>query len=374
VGERSEGVQLTDEQRIDWLRLIRSPNVGPCTFRALINHFGGARAALQALPSLARRGGASGAVQICSRDDAQREIAAAQKLGIALVASGEAGYPMRLQMIDDAPPLIAIRGHARALSLPMVAVVGSRNASGAGLKFTQRIARELGEAGFAVVSGLARGIDAAAHAASLATGTIAVLAGGQDRVYPPEHAALLDDILTAGAAVSEMPLGWEPRARDFPPPQSIDLRALARRRHRRSRQTFGLADHGAACARARPRGVRCSGLPLDPRAEGTNGLIKQGATPVTETADVVSVLQPIMEEKTLPAREPEPPGESLADDGEPLPNERERIVALLGPTPVQIDDLVRLSKSSPTVVRMVLLELEIAGRLERHGGGLMSLL
>jgi DNA processing protein len=155
VGERSEGVQLTDEQRIDWLRLIRSPNVGPCTFRALINHFGGARAALQALPSLARRGGASGAVQICSRDDAQREIAAAQKLGIALVASGEAGYPMRLQMIDDAPPLIAIRGHARALSLPMVAVVGSRNASGAGLKFTQRIARELGEAGFAVVSGLA---------------------------------------------------------------------------------------------------------------------------------------------------------------------------------------------------------------------------
>ena len=202
---------------------------------------------MQALPSLARRGGASGAVQICSRDDAEREIAAAKKLGVALVASGEAGYPMRLQMIDDAPPLIAIRGQARVLSLPMVAVVGSRNASGAGLKFTQRIARELGEAGFAVVSGLARGIDAAAHAASLATGTVAVLAGGQDRVYPPEHAQLLDDILTAGAAISEMPLGWEPRAR-FSPPQSINLRTLARRRHRRSRQTLGLADHGAACA------------------------------------------------------------------------------------------------------------------------------
>ena len=169
MGERSEGVQLTDEQRIDWLRLIRSPNVGPRTFRTLINHFGGAHATLQALPSLARRGGASGAVQICSRDDAEREIAAAKKLGVALVASGEAGYPMRLQMIDDAPPLIAIRGQARVLSLPMVAVVGSRNASGAGLKFTQRIARELGEAGFAVVSGLARGIDAAAHAARIAS-------------------------------------------------------------------------------------------------------------------------------------------------------------------------------------------------------------
>jgi predicted Rossmann fold nucleotide-binding protein DprA/Smf involved in DNA uptake len=310
VGERSEGVQLTDEQRIDWLRLIRSPNVGPRTFRTLINHFGGAHAALQALPSLARRGGASGAVQICSRDDAEREIAAAKKPGVALVASGEAGYPMRLQMIDDAPPLIAIRGQARVLSLPMVAVVGSRNASGAGLKFTQRIARELGEAGFAVVSGLARGIDAAAHAASLATGTVAVLAGGQDRVYPPEVFAV-------------------------------------------------------------------PGSPLDPRAEGTNGLIKQGATPVTETADIVSVLQPIMEEKTLPAREPEPPpGDGIADDGEPLPKERARIVALLGPTPVQIDDLVRLSKSSPAVVRMVLLELEIAGRLERlerHGGSLVSL-
>jgi DNA processing protein len=133
VSERSDGVQLTDEQRIDWLRLIRSPNVGPRTFRALINHFGGARAALQALPSLARRGGASGAVEIFARADAEREIAAAQKLGVTLVALGEPGYPLRLQMIDDAPPLIAIRGQARALALPLVAIVGSRNASGAGL-------------------------------------------------------------------------------------------------------------------------------------------------------------------------------------------------------------------------------------------------
>jgi len=347
---------------------------GPRTFRALINHFGGARAALQALPSLARRGGASGAVQVCSREDAEREVAATQKLGAALVALGEPGYPQRLQMIDDATPLLAIRGNSRALSLPMVAVVGSRNASGAGLKFTQLIARELGEAGFAVVSGLARGINAAAHMATLATGTIAVLAGGQDRVYPSEHKALLESILPAGAALSEMPFGWEPRGRDFP---------------RRNRLISGLSLGVVIFEAAKRSGSLITarfaleqgrevfavpGLPLDPRAEGTNGLIKQGATPVTETSD--TVLRPIMDETEteLLAREPDAHAEDGGrDEAEPAADERARIVGLLGPAPVQIDDLVRLSKSSPAVVRMVLLELEIAGRLERHGGGLVSL-
>ena len=370
-----QGVRLTDEQRLDWLRLIRSPNVGPRTFRTLVNHFGGAHAALDALPSLARRGGAGGATQVCSRADAEREIAAAEKLGVALVALGEPGYPPRLQMIDDAPPLVAIRGQAAAFALPMVAVVGSRNASGAGMKFTQRIARELGEAGFAVVSGLARGIDAAAHRASLATGTIAVLAGGHDRVYPAEHVELLDDILSAGAALSEMPLGWEPRGRDFP---------------RRNRLISGLSLGVVIVEAAKRSGSLITarfaleqgrevfavpGSPLDPRAEGTNGLIKQGATPVTETSDIVTVLQPIMEQRNVPRQEAEPqPAEGGFFEGtDPAPDERTRILALLGPTAVLIDDLVRLSKSSPSVVRMVLLELEIAGRLERHGGGLVSL-
>src|SRR6202795_3077529 len=184
---------------------------GPRTFRALINHFGGARAALEALPSLARRGGGT-APQICSRDAAEREMEAARDLGVALIAVGEAGYPERLQMIDDAPPLLAVRGHLPALAMPAVAVVGSRNASAAGMKLTQIFARGLSEAGFAVVSGLARGIDAAAHRASLKNSTIAVLAGGQDRIYPPEHGDLLDEILPAGVAITEMPLGWEPRA------------------------------------------------------------------------------------------------------------------------------------------------------------------
>src|SRR5580704_17468293 len=166
VNKPVHSIHLTDEQRLDWLRLIRSQNVGPRTFRSLINHFGGARAALEALPSLARRGGAS-APQICSREAAEQEIEAAQDLGVALVAIGEAGYPQRLQMIDDAPPLLAVRGHLPALAMPAVAVVGSRNASAAGIKITQQITRGLSEAGFAIVSGLARGIDAAAHRASL---------------------------------------------------------------------------------------------------------------------------------------------------------------------------------------------------------------
>ncbi len=293
--DKTDNVRLTDEQRIDWLRLIRTPNIGPRTFRSLINHFGGARAALEALPSLARRGGASADVHICSRDDAMREIARGQKLGVTFVGLGEPDYPLRLQMIDDAPPLLALRGNPAAFAMPIVAVVGSRNASGAGLKFTQTIARELGDAGFAVVSGLARGIDAAAHRASLGTGTIAVLAGGQDSVYPPEHESLLDAILPAGAALSEMPLGYEPRGRDFP---------------RRNRLISGLSLGVVIVEAAKRSGSLITarfaleqgrevfavpGSPLDPRAEGTNGLIKQGATPVTETADVIAVLRLILE-------------------------------------------------------------------------------
>jgi DNA processing protein len=216
VGEDGDGVRLTEEQRLDWLCLIRSDNVGPRTFRALVNHYGGARAALAALPGLARRGGASRAARVHSRHDGERELKAAQALGVAFVALGEPEYPRRLQMIDDAPPLLAVRGKTAALRLPAVAVVGARNASAAGLRFAERLARDLSAAGFAIVSGLARGIDAASHRASLGGGTIAVLAGGHDHIYPREHAELADAILAQGALVSEMPFGHEPRARDFP--------------------------------------------------------------------------------------------------------------------------------------------------------------
>jgi DNA processing protein len=373
LNERRDDVHLTDEQRIDWLRLIRSQNVGPRTFRALINHFGGARAALEALPTLARRGG-SGAPQIYSREQAEREIEAARKFGASFIAVGEADYPHRLQAIDEAPPLIAVRGNRGALVKPAVAIVGSRNASAAGLKITAQLARGLGEAGFATVSGLARGIDAAAHRASLASGTIAVLAGGQDRIYPPEHAELVEDIVPSGLVMSEMPFGWEPRARDFP---------------RRNRLISGLSLGVVIIEAAKRSGSLITarlaleqgrevfavpGSPLDPRAEGTNGLLKQGATPVTEVADIVAALQPIIGVE-LPAREGEPVGgEPAAERAEPASDERARIVGLLSPVPISMDDLVRLSKTSPRVVRIVLLELEIAGRLERHGGGLISVI
>jgi DNA processing protein len=273
-------------------------------------------------------------------------------------------------MIDDAPPLLAVRGNSACLAQPMVALVGSRNASAAGIKFAERIGRELGEAGFVIVSGLARGIDAAAHRASIETGTVAVLAGGHDHIYPAEHAPLLEMLLGSGAAVTEMPLGCEPRARDFP---------------RRNRLISGLSLGVVIVEAARRSGSLITarlaleqgrevfavpGSPLDPRAEGTNGLIKQGATLVTEAADVLAVLQPILgRPPDLPAEEPD----ATAPPAEPGRDERDRIIALLGPTPVSIDDLIRLSQSTPAIVRTVLLELEIAGRLERHGGGLVSL-
>jgi len=373
VNDGNEPIRLTDEQRIDWLRLIRSENVGPRTFRALLNHFGGARAAIEALPGLARRGGGGSAPKIYSRPEAEREIEAARRLGVTYAAAGEADYPTRLQMIDDAPPLIAIRGHAGVLSMPMVAIVGSRNASAAGVKITQRLTQGLCEAGFAIVSGLARGIDAAAHRSSLATGTIAVLAGGQDKVYPPEHVELLDALLPNGLAVSEMPLGWEPRGRDFPRRNrlisglSLGVVIVEAAKRSGSLITARLANEQGREVFAVP------GSPLDPRAEGTNGLIKQGATPVTETADIVAVLQPIMG-LALPAREAEEQDGESMPTAEPAPDERSRVVGLLSPTAVLIDDLVRMSGTSPRIVRMVLLELEIAGRLERHGGGLVSLI
>jgi DNA processing protein len=362
---------LTAEQRIDWLRLIRSQNVGPRTFRSLLNHFGGARAALEALPELAKRGGAAAGVHIHSRADAEREIKAAEARSISFVALGEPDYPTRLEMIDDAPPLLAVRGKQAALASSMIALVGARNASAAGVKFAERLARDLGEAGFGIVSGLARGVDAGAHRASLATGTIAVLAGGHDCIYPPEHEGLAEAILAEGAVVSEMPLGWEPRGRDFP---------------RRNRLISGLAVGVVVIEAARRSGSLITartaleqgrevfavpGSPLDPRCEGSNGLLKQGATLVTEAADVIAVVRPILERPQAPAREPDFSAETPRDDL--AADERSRIIALLGPTPVLVDDLVRLSGSSPAVVRMVLLELELAGRLERHGGGLVSM-
>src|ERR1700733_11353410 len=348
--------QLSDIERLNRLRLIRSDNVGPRTFASLLRHFGSARAALDRLPDLARRGGAARAGRICSEADARAELAASSNLGVSLVAPGEAGYPPRLAVLDDAPPLLGVRGALDVLMRPVIAIVGSRNASGAGPKFA---------------GPLARGIDQSAHRASLASGTVAVLAGGHDKIYPPEHEDLLAAIVgTNGAAISEMPLGHVPRARDFP---------------RRNRLISGVA-LGVVVVEAAFRSgslitariaaeqgrevFAVPGSPLDPRAAGTNDLIKQGATLTTEAADVINAVEPIMG-RPVELREP--------DDGEPLEidptaSDRARIVDLLGPSPVLLDDLIRMAGTSPAIVRTVLLELELAGRLERHGGGLVSLI
>ncbi len=365
----STTTHLTDAQRIDWLRLIRSDNVGPRTFRSLINHFGSAQAALARLPDLARRGGAARAGRICSEEEARTELAASQRHGVRLAAPGEAGYPPRLAMLEDAPPLLGVRGAQDVLMRPMIAIVGSRNASGAGLKFAQTLARDLGDAGFVIVSGLARGIDQAAHRASLANGTVAVLAGGHDRIYPPEHEDLLAAMLESGGAISEMPLGHVPRARDFPRRNRlISGSALGVVVVEAAHRSGSLITARIAAEQGREV-FAVPGSPLDPRAAGTNDLIKQGATLTTEASDVINAVEPIMG-RPIELRE-------LDDDPlapEPEASDRARIVDLLGPTPILLDDLIRMAGTSPAIVRTVLLELELAGRLERHGGGLVSMI
>jgi DNA processing protein len=400
-------MQLTDAQRLDWLRLIRTEGVGPRTFRTLINRFGGAAAALEALPDLSQRKGRR--IDPPTRAQAEDEVAALNRLGGRFIARGEAAYARLLQQTDAAPPLLALRG-AAILNRPAMAIVGSRNASTAGLAFTERMARGLGEAGLTVVSGLARGIDVRAHLTSLQTGTIAVLAGGQDRIYPSSHAALVDAILEAGGAVvAEMPMGWEPRGRDFP---------------RRNRIISGLSYGTLVVEAARRSGSLITarfaleqnrevfavpGSPLDPRAEGTNDLIRQGATLVSDVTHVLDVLGPIIEggpdAAAAPARARpdfaehpdfwdeidldtltgeggrapdlfggEPPGLGEPDTDPPEPaDERARIVALLGPSPVGTDELARSAGVGARVVQSVLLELELDGRIERHGSGTVSL-
>ncbi|MFG1371314.1 DNA-processing protein DprA [Xanthobacter oligotrophicus] len=364
------GELLSPAQRLDWLRLIRTENVGPRTFRALINQFGGAAAALEALPTLARRGGRLLPPRVPDMAEAEAEVAALARLGARLVATGEADYPVALRQLDDAPPLICVRGRGEVLQRPMVAIVGARNASAAGRSFAARLARDLAGAGWVVVSGLARGIDAAAHEASLDGGTVGVFAGGLARPYPPENLGLIEKVAATGAIVSEMPVNWEPRARDFP---------------RRNRLVSGMAlgvvvveaaERSGSLITARLAGEQgrevfaVPGSPLDPRAGGTNRLLKQGATLVTEAADVIAVLTPMAGRQGPDAIEAEGPTLEPAMPGE---DARARIVGLLGPVPTLIDDLVRLSGCSVAEVQIVLLELDLAGRLDRPGTGRVAL-
>jgi len=371
----SKPERLNDAQRLAWLRLIRSENIGPATFRVLVNQFGGAIAAIEAVPHLSRRGGRP-TIRLCTEAEAEAELAEARKAGMHLVALGEHGYPPALAQIDAPPPLIYVKGRLELARLPIIAIVGARNGSAVGQKFTRRIARALGHEGFVVASGLARGIDTAAHTASLEHGTIAVVAGGIDVVYPPENAALQESIGEQGLLISERPPGLAPRGKDFP---------------RRNRLISGIslgvvvmeaAQRSGSLITARLAGEQgrevfaVPGSPLDPRAAGTNNLLRQGATLVTEVSDIVDTLSPIL------GRTPPPPLEFASSDDPvtpaPLPDigqtERERVLEALGPSPVDIDELIRATGLEARKVHIILLELDLAGRLQRHGQQLVSLI
>lgn len=365
--------RLTDKQRISWLRLIRTPNVGPATFRDLINRFGSAEAAIEMLPELMISGGAKRIARTPSVSEAEAELDAAAKLGAMLIAIGEANYPPMLRQMDQPPPMLAVKGESAVFKLPAVAIVGARNASLAGIKMARMLASDLGKTGYAIISGLARGIDAAAHNGSLATGTVAVLAGGLDRPYPPENLDLYDRIADgSGAVVSEMAFGHEPRAQDFP---------------RRNRLIAGLslglvvveaAKRSGSLISARLAGemgrlvFAVPGSPLDPRAAGANGLLKEGAVLVTEAADVEEQLAPLVG-MSPPARDRLEEPADFVSTPPPRDTDRGKLIEALGPTPIGIDELIRHTGLHPAQVFMILLELDLAGRLERHSGGAVSL-
>ncbi len=368
-----DGTELSSQQRLAWLRLIRSDNIGPATFRDLLANYGTASAALDALPAIARRVGRR--IRICPAEQAEAELSAIDDLGARLIALGEPDYPHWLAEIDTAPPLISVMGASAILQQPMIAIVGSRNASVSGRKIAAKLARDLGARGLAVVSGLARGIDAAAHEAALESGTVAVFAGGLDRIYPPENAPLAQRIIAEGGAlISETQLGLEPRARDFP---------------RRNRIVSGLslgvvvieaADRSGTLITARFAGEQgrtvfaVPGSPLDPRAAGTNRLLKDGATVVTEVDDIVAVVEPMLRAplaapvRTFREHAASPPQEIAG-----IETARGRVIEALGPAPIDVDDIIRFTGLKPSEVQLVLIELDLAGRIERHAGQRVSL-
>ncbi|MEA3003696.1 MAG: processing protein [Sphingomonadales bacterium] len=356
------------EDWIDRLRLIRSENIGPVTYFQLLARFGSAGAALAAIPDLAARGGGR-APKLAGRAAIEREMEQVAKLGARYLFLGQDLYPPLLAEAESAPPALIVKGDASLLDRQGIALVGARNASAAACRFARGLAQKLGEAGAVIVSGLARGIDSAAHDGSLETGTIAVVAGGIDIIYPPENEARQRAIAERGLLVAEQPPGVEPRARHFP---------------YRNRIIAGLAQ-GTVVIEAAPRSgslitARCAadfgrevmavpGSPLDPRAQGCNLLIREGATLVQNAEDVLEAIRPLRDGPLREGRSGyDPPPSADADEAE-----RKAVLVLLNATPVPVDELIRQSGLPPAIVQTVLLELELAGRVEGHAGGRVSL-
>lgn len=357
-----------DQDRFDRLRLIRSPNVGPVAYRQLIARFGSAAAALRAIPDLAKRGGAR-SFRTADERDIAREIAAVERLGARHMFIGDADFPALLAQADSAPPVLMARGRLDVASRPTVAMVGARNASAAACRFARTLAQDLSARGCIVVSGLARGIDTAAHMGSIQSGTVAVIACGLDVVFPPENGALQERIAADGLLLTEHPPGTEPLARHFPA---------------RNRIIAWMAQ-GTVVVEAAPRSgslltarlaaeegrevMAVPGFPLDPRAQGCNALIRDGATLVQSAGDILEAIGRI-DHRSL--GQPDLPfaGPPLADISE---GDRIMITGLLSMSPVAVDEIVRQSGATPGAVQTALLELEIAGRLQRHAGGRVSL-
>ena len=365
---------LSDSERGAWLRLARTQNVGPVTFARLIARFGSASAALAEVPKLARHGGGT-ALRIPSDTDAERELNALAQLGGQMIASCEAEYPSGLAALEAPPPLIEVIGQTTLLAREMIAVVGARNASALGRKLAGILAHDLSAANLVVVSGMARGIDASAHEASLAGGTVAVLAGGADVVYPPENELLYRRICERGSIVSEMTLGQSPQARHFPRRNRI-ISGLCRAVVviEASEGSGSLITANFALEQGREI-FAVPGSPLDPRAKGTNRLIREGAT-LTETAeDVLAVLNPILGRQFAEAPSRGHCNGDTSNDDVPDNRKdqlRERLEEALGPSPVDVDELVRISGASVAFVQTTLLEMELAGRISRSAGGRVS--
>ena len=368
----SQGIRLADNQRLAWLRLIRSENVGPATFLELLKRFGTASNALDALPDLAARGRGK-KIRIATPSDAERELENLTRHGAQIICLGEPDYPPALRAADARPPLITVKGNVSCLSRNTVAFVGSRNSSLAGVKLTKQLANHVSKADYLIASGLARGIDSAAHEAGLQNGTVAVFAGGIDYIYPKENIGLASAIVDQeGALITEMPFGIQPKAQDFPrrnrivAGMSLGLVVVEAARRSGSLISARLANEMGRLVFAVP------GSPLDPRSEGANHLIKQGAQLITNADDIIQALQPLSDQAIQHTYSLEE--RDVEDDlTEPSESDRDRILSAIGHTPTDIDELIRFTSLEPGKVHMILLELDLAGRLERQAGNRVSL-
>ncbi len=364
---------LDMSERLDRLRLIRSENVGPITFRQLLIRFGTATRALEAIPSLANKGGRKRRLRIASRAEAQSELDALTRIGGHMVHWGQPDYPAALAATEDAPPVLSVLGHLHLLTKPCIGIVGSRNASTNGKRLAQQFAKALGDAGYCVISGLASGIDAAAHFGSLSSGTIAAVAGGVDVIYPRENTDLYHQIVDQGAVVAELPVGTVGQARHFPRRNRIISGMASAVLVVEATQRSGSLITARLAADQGREVFAIPGSPLDPRARGANDLIRKGAALIETPEEMIGILN------NMPAPQLDAPSnpEFILGTG-PQPNEEDLLHAralmdqALSPTSVAIDDLIADLNLAPALVAMVILELELAGLAERHPGNRIS--